>query len=377
MQILILGGTGAMGVSLVKILQEQRENEIFVTSRKNHDDEENVFYLKGNAQDDAWISKILALKSWDVVVDFMIYTTEHFRKRLPMLLNSAGQYIFFSSSRVYADAHGEKITEEKPRLLDTTKDQIYLKTDEYALAKAREENILQSAEQRNWTIIRPYITYNDERLQIGNMVKESWLYRALHGRTVVFTKDMAETLTTMTYGYDVAKGITSIIGKDEALGEIFHITQPNPITWGQVASIYQKVFKKVTNRDMKIKYLSDSQKFSKAFSNHWQVYCDRLYARTFDNSKISYFLGEDYQWVSMEDGLTNCLVRFMEGKRKFLTINWEAEGWMDKQTGERTLLSEIPSVSQRIVYIFTRYLPYGIAAFLLRCLRGVKRTMKP
>ena len=376
MHILILGGTGAMGVSLVQILHEQSRNEIFVTSRKDYKDKENVHYLKGNAQDDAWIRKVLALKHWDVVVDFMIYSTEHFQKRLPLFLNSAGQYIFFSSSRVYADAHGEKITEETPRLLDTSNDNIYLKTDEYALAKAREENILRKAEKKNWTIIRPYITYNDERLQLGTMEKEAWLYRAIRGRTVVFTKDVAETLTTMTYGYDVAKGIASIIGKAEALGEVFHITQPNPLTWGEVANIYQKTFKMVTNRDMKIKYLSDSQKFSEVFSNHWQVYCDRLYARTFDNSKISCFLGENYCWTFMEDGLVNCFTKFLKDKRNFLAINWQAEGWMDRQTGERTPLSEIPNIKQRIVYVFMRYLPYGMALFFLNCLRRIKKIVK-
>ena len=376
MRILILGGTGAMGLALVQILCEQSSNEIFVTSRKDYDDKENVHYIKGNAQDDVWIKKVLALKPWDVIVDFMIYSTEHFRKRHSLLLSSAVQYVFFSSSRVYGDAHGEKITEETPRLLDTTKDQIYLKTDEYALAKAREENILRNSEQKNWTIIRPYITYNDERLQLGTMEKEAWLYRAIQGRTVVFTKDVADTITTMTYGYDVAKGIASIIGKESALGQIFHITQPNFMTWREVANIYQKTFKKITNREMKIKYLNNSKEFSEVFSNHWQVYCDRLYPRTFDNSKILGFLGEDYSWVSMENGLTNCLTRFVEGKQDFLTINWEAEGWMDRQTGERVLLSEIPTASQRISYIFTRYLPYEIASFLLNCLRNIKKIVK-
>ena len=180
----------------------------------------------------------------------------------------------------------------------------------------------------------------------------------------------------MTYGYDVAKGIASIIGKESALGQIFHITQPNFMTWREVANIYQKTFKKITNREMKIKYLNNAKEFSEVFSNHWQVYCDRLYPRTFDNSKILGFLGEDYSWVSMENGLTNCITRFVEGKQHFLTINWEAEGWMDRQTGERTLLSEIPTASQRIAYIFTRYLPYEIASFLLNCLRNIKKIVK-
>ena len=40
--------------------------------------------------------------------------------------------------------------------------------------------------------------------QLGVLEKELWLYRALNGRTIVFSKDIAEKSTTLTYGYDVA-----------------------------------------------------------------------------------------------------------------------------------------------------------------------------
>ena len=98
---------------------------------------------------------------------------------------------------VYADSK-TLITEESPRLLDVCKDRSYLKTDEYALAKAREENILLESMQKNWTIIRPYITYNVERLQLGAIEKDIWLHRALHDRSIPLPKDVATHQTTMT-----------------------------------------------------------------------------------------------------------------------------------------------------------------------------------
>lgn len=53
------------------------------------------------------------------------------------------------------------------------RDEDYIKTDEYALQKARQENILLGSKYKNWTIIRPYITYNKERLQLGVLEKKS------------------------------------------------------------------------------------------------------------------------------------------------------------------------------------------------------------
>ena len=162
----------------------------------------------------------------------MVYTTAGFKERVNYLLDATTQYVFLSSARVYADSE-QPITETSPRLLDISQDEEFLSTDEYSLSKARQEDILRNSGRNNWTIIRPYITYSENRLQLGVLEKEEWLYRAIHGRTIVFSIDINTKLTTLTYGLDVAKGITAIIGKPNTLGGIFHITLEESITWSE------------------------------------------------------------------------------------------------------------------------------------------------
>ena len=174
MKILILGGTGAMGVHLVNLLSSNPNCRITVTSRSRREGKDNVSYVQGNGHDIAFLNTLLKDK-YDVIVDFMNYHTEEFRERYRILLNACGQFVYLSSSRVYADSDSP-ITEESPRLLDVTTDAEYLRTDEYALAKARQENLLRESEHKNWTIIRPYITYSEIRLQLGVLEKEAWLY---------------------------------------------------------------------------------------------------------------------------------------------------------------------------------------------------------
>lgn len=103
-------------------------------------------------------------KDYDAIIDFMIYSLEEFQERVQFYLEHTSQYIFLSSSRVYADSENAFLSEESPRLLDIIDDKTYLSTKEYALEKAREENVLINGILRNFTIIRPYITYYDERL---------------------------------------------------------------------------------------------------------------------------------------------------------------------------------------------------------------------
>lgn len=356
-KVLILGGTGAMGMSLVPILQAKGD-EVFVTSRKyreSGDESENIHYLTGNAHEEVFLAKVLEQR-YDAIVDFMFYNEGEFMQRADWLLASCEHYFFLSSSRVYAES-SESLTEESPRLLDACKNRNYLKTSEYALDKAREENILMSKEKRNWTIIRPYITYNSNRLQLGCYEKESWLYRALNGRTIVFTEDMSMCKTTLTYGKDVAEVISRLIGNRGAYGEIFHITSNSSITWGEVLKIYLEVIEDMTGRHVPVLWLKDSKKME-AVLNRSQVRFDRLYDRVFDNSKVNRICGDDYKYIDVREGIAMCLKEFLERGESFRRIYWNREAYMDKLTHERTSLSEIPEGKLKVKYLVCRYTPY-------------------
>lgn len=228
MRILLLGGTGAMGVHLAQLLNDRSDVEyVYVTSRSVRADKGRIKYLVGNAKDINFLKEALAITQWDCIVDFMTYTSEELENRISLLLSVCKQYIFLSSARCYADSK-EKITEKTPYLVDAIKDDTYLSTKEYGLEKGRSEIIVKQS-GTNWTIIRPYITYSEDRLQLGVYEKEDWLYRALHGRTIVFSKDIADKFTTLTYGLDVARGISQLIGVKSAIEQEFHITQTESV----------------------------------------------------------------------------------------------------------------------------------------------------
>ncbi|CAK7003722.1 MAG: hypothetical protein PETM_00103 [Petrimonas sp.] len=348
MKILVLGGTGAMGTHLLNLLGNT-DNEIVVTSRIKRQSSKNIKYLVGNAKDDVLLKEILQ-EHWDVIIDFMLYTTREFTERVKFFLDFASQYIFLSSARVYADSK-EPIKETSPRLLDTSMDEEFLSTDEYSLAKARQENILKSTGKRNWTIIRPYITYSSQRLQLGVMEKESWLYRALNHRTIVFSKDINSRLTTMTYGLNVAKGIVSIIGNYDALGEIFHITSDKSLRWSDVLEIYLNGLEEYLGFRPKV-MLDNINNLHTSHLAEYQTKYDRLFDRSFDNSKISKYVNiEDF--LTAEEGLKKCLEEFLK-RPIFKSIDWRAEALRDRKTKDFTNLVEIRGIKQKIKYLLYR-----------------------
>ena len=281
----------------------------------------------------------------------MVYSTELFKLRIQKLLGSCKQYIYLSSARVYADS-AQPLTETSPRLLDSTLDQQYLSTDEYALTKARQENILFNSIHKNWTIIRPYITYSEQRLQLGVLEKEAWLYRALKKRPIAFSKDINDKVTTLTYGLDVAKGIVAIMGQRGALGEAFHITTDKSIKWQEVLEVYSCLLKEHLNFSPEIN-LQNMSDFTSHHSAVHQIKYDRLFNRQFDNSKINQFI-DTCTFINPVEGLNNCLKAFLN-EPHFLSINWAREAVKDKQQGVFSSLSELPSIKTKAKYMYYRF----------------------
>lgn len=329
MNILILGGTGTMGSHLTSILSK-RGNICCVTSRSRRSNTDSIIYKHGNAHDSNFLNKVLKERKWDCIVDFMYYKTEEFKKKYIAFLQNAEQYIYISSCRVYANSEN-KITEDYPRILDTCGDNEFLSTDEYCLAKAKQENILRESNLKNWLIIRPYVTYAENTFQLSPIRKEFWLRRALRGQTIIFSKDLASKMTTFTYGKDVAEGIANLVGVYKANGFAYNITNQQVLTWGEILNIYRKCIYDITGINMKVLMIDNWEPILTGTKE--QIKYDRLYNRTFDCSRISQYV-DIKSFKKVEEGLKICLESFLKEKKWDSSVDWAREAVLDRKTKE-------------------------------------------
>ena len=356
-KVLLLGGTGAIGKALINQLLLDDQIELFVTSRQSLQPSSRLTYLKGNAHDTDFLHVVLA-EHYDAIIDFMYYChVEEFERRISMLLASTRQYVFISSSRVYANSDSP-ITEQSVRLLDSVSDGAYLSSGDYALTKAREEDVLLKQDLKNWTIVRPYITFGENRFQLGCMEKEGWLYRALQGRSVVFSHDINNKYTAMTSGDEVASAIATLLNKSEAMGQIYQIASGKSIRWSDVLAVYLQVIEKIKGFRPKVVY-AEKDLYLSIPHTKWQVYYDRIYDRYFSSDKIETLLGYPLG-QNMKEELIEALGRFVHCP-SFKPIDWGLEGLRDKEAKEHTPLSEIPNYKFRVVYLIYRYLPLWFA----------------
>ena len=327
-RILLLGGTGAMGEHLTRILAEQGD-DVYVTTRSCRLSERNITYVQGNAHEITFINDLLR-ESWDAIVDFMVYNTDEFRVRVSQLLKATKQYIFISSARVYGPttSSDELINEETPRLLDMIKDEEYLNTDEYALSKARQEN-----------------------------------WRAMNGYSIVFSKDIASHYTTLTYGYDVSRGIAGLIGLPAALGEVYHITTDEAYKWEEILEVYLHVLEKYLGHRPEV-VMTDKCLNLRFPAMQFQVKYCRLFDRRFDNSKIRLAV-PTLRFKNTRDEIESCLGTFLESplfSSPALLLNAQ----MDRVTGERMRLNIYSTLKSRLKYLVARYAPTEIVKVLTK-----------
>ena len=125
------------------------------------------------------------------------------------------------------------------------------------MRKAREENILKNNKYDNWTIIRPYITYSNRRLQLGIYEKEEWLYRLLNNKDLIIRREILDKFTSLTYGLDVAKCIKNIALSGTLKSDSINLVTEQTIKWSEILSLYKKILKEKLNINPKV-FVSDN-----------------------------------------------------------------------------------------------------------------------
>ena len=105
--------------------------------------------------------------------------------------------------------------------------------EEFLMRKYREEGF-------PVTIIRPSHTYDERNIPLGvHGNRGFWqvIRRMLDGKPVIIQGD-GSSLWTVTFNTDFAVGYTGLMGNRHAIGEAFHITGDETLTWDQ---IYQTI----------------------------------------------------------------------------------------------------------------------------------------
>ncbi len=314
-KVLVLGGTGAMGIYLVPELIKMGYAVDSVSLDEKESDNENLRYLKANAMDDEYIAELLK-NGYDVIVDFMIYSYPRkiFAPRMEMFLKNTKHYFYFSTYRIYANEE-VPIKESSPRLLDAATDPEFLSLidTEYSLYKAVGEDMLRESGYTNWTIIRPVITYSSYRYQLVTLEADVVVTRMQEGKTVLLPESAIDKEATMCWAGDVGKMLARLVLNEKAYGEAFTPSTSEHHTWREIAEMYGRIGGlkyKVVDDETYISCINDGD--YARYAN--QLKYDRAFDRIVDNSKVLSVTGMTQdEMMPLEKGLAKELASLPEG----------------------------------------------------------------
>ncbi len=228
MKVLFLGGTGNISAECAALLHE-RGHEVTVVSRGRQPVPAAYRALVADRKNPAaWRAALAGIRS-DVVVNFIGYELADVEMDQALFRGAIGHYVFISSTTVYA--------RPPARLPFTEAAPLGNAWWEYARKKqACEEWLLQRCVQDGFpvTIVRPSHTYS-KRWIPNPLSSSSYTFAArLEQGQPVFVPDQGENPWTLTHARDFAIGLGGLLGRQDVVGEAFHITSDEVLTWNRI-----------------------------------------------------------------------------------------------------------------------------------------------
>lgn len=309
-KVLVLGATGAMATYLIPELLSGGYAVVGVSLDEIKSTDENLTYIRANAMDKDFLRGLLR-SDFDAIVDFMVYKRrEIFKEYYDLFINSTKHYIFLSTYRIYAGEY--PIRENSLRLLEAEKPQDFVSFEEYSIYKAEEEDLIRESGRKNYTIVRPAITYSKRRFQLTTLEANVLVYRMKEGKTVVLPEGAMDCEATMSWAGDVAKMFSAIILNPKAYGETYTLSTSEHHTWREIAEMYVRIggLKYITVPDSDFVAIVGGSIYAEQ-----QLKYDRCFNRIVDNSKILALSGlSQSELMPLEEGL-RAEYRALDGER--------------------------------------------------------------
>lgn len=234
LSILVLGASGIIGREICRAAAIQ-SHRVYALSRGRKplslgtESADHVTPIVLDGYDAEALSVAVDGMTFDVVVDLLSFKPEQLLNFLDVLADRCAQYVFVSSATVYGSAPSPGLIAEDSPLAHADW--------RYPEDKVTCENVLKSeceARRLSYTVVRPYITYSNQRIAFGAWETDTVLTRIARRDPVVIGTEIAAARTTLTHSSDLARGIVALMANSSATNEIFHVVSDEVVSWRQV-----------------------------------------------------------------------------------------------------------------------------------------------
>jgi len=322
MRILFIGGTGIISTACTA-LAAARGLEVTLLSRGQHRAQlpPGVKTLIADVNDPALLRQ-MEHESFDVVVDWVAFTPADIERDLKLFRGRTRQFVFISSTSAYQKPQTHYLMTESTPLANPHWD--------YSRNKiACEERLMQAYREEGFpvTIVRPSLTYGDTQIPL---VLNSWqqsytaVDRMLRGQKMIVPGD-GTSLWVVTHNTDFAKGLVGLLGHEQAIGQAFHITSDEVLTWDQLFRIVGAA----VGVEPKLVHIPSDFIIACVPEKEGTLIGDKSVSVVFDNSKIKRFVPGYCATTTFAQGVRQSLAWFnADPSRK--RIDQQVNATMDK-----------------------------------------------
>lgn len=324
LRVLFIGGNGIIS-SASSALAVERGHELTLLNRGQstlRPQIDGVRHLVGDADDAASVAAAIGDETFDVVANFRSFSPAQVARDIELFEGRCRQYVYISSASAY----------QKPvsRLPITESTPLRNPYWQYSRDKIASEDLLVAAyRERGFpaTIIRPSHTYDGTSVPILG----GWtaIERMRRGAPVVVQGD-GTSLWTMTHTRDFAVAFVGLLGNDRAIGEAFHITSDEVLTWNQITDLLAHA----AGTTASVVHIA-SESIARELPEHGPgLLGDKAHSVIFDNSKVKSLVPE-----------YRAITRFWQGAR-------EIAEWHDADTSRRVADPLLDAAFDRLVARF-------------------------
>lgn len=325
MKALFIGGTGTISMAITKQLAQNPDWELYLVNRGTRSDNvpANVKVITVDVNDEEAFAQKLGDLQFDCVCDFIGFVPEQLERDYRLFKGRTGQFMYISSASAYQKPLSDyKITESTPLAnpyWEYSRNKIAC--EEYLMKLYREEGF-------PITIIRPSHTYDERSIPAGAHGKDGSyqiVKRMLEGKPVLVHGD-GTSLWTMTHNSDFAKGFIGLMGNIHAIGEAYHITSDETVTWNQ---IYQ-IIADALGVEYKPYYVpSDFLDEVGGYDFRGGLIGDKANSVVFDNSKLKRAVPGFCATVRLDQGIRKA-VEYVLTHEEVQYIDEEFDEWCDR-----------------------------------------------
>ena len=325
MKALFIGGTGTISMAITRQLAANPDWELYLLNRGTRAQElpEGVKTITADINNEAQVAEAIKDINFDCVCDFIAFVPGQLERDYRLFAGKTKQFMFISSASAYQKPLSDyKITESTP---------LANPYWEYSRNKiACEEYLMKQYREAGFpiTIIRPSHTYDERNVPVGaHGDKGSWqvLKRMMEGKPVLIQGD-GTSLWTITHNSDFAKAFIGLMGNIHAIGEAYHITTDESVTWNQIYTIIADEL----GVALKPYYVpSDFLDEVGKYDYRGGLIGDKSNTVVFDNSKVKRAVPGFTCTVRADQGLRKT-VRHMLANPELQQDDPEFDAWCDK-----------------------------------------------